>query len=774
MAVLGARAAADTPRGVIVLDDLHRVVSTQVHALLETLIERLPAQWTLVLASRTLPPLPLARWRAAGELAEFTQEELRFTSAEAAALLAADGAAPERAAELIERTQGWPAGLRLCLAALRARPGGARRSAAVVDRHLFDYLASEVLDDMPAPLHDFLVRCSVLPELTAARAAAVSRDALASAHLDEIERRGLFVTALDAQERTLVLHDLFRGALQERLRQRFAAELPRLLQSAAAGESDPLRRVGYLLRADTWGAAEQALADAAPELFLGGGASEVLRLVEQFPPAWRRQAPRLLRLAGIACCLRWQWADMARWCEAALHAAQPERGAQGGGPDTERQLAMAYLATALYPVNRNEEAEQLIAALRTQALAPQARMVMLLADTSQHFRRGEHEHLCNLYAELLGLLERHSSLFNWWECAPAVNWSTMRGLPPLIERYVAGALARLGGRPLPMRGEVQVQRAFGLLWAARFDEAHEAVRVAEDDMRWLACSGETEIGAQLFRLIESALHGRQADVHARLQALLAREDGSDAERLRLWRHQMAVYGVRMNDVLGGEPEALRQWSTLLFENPLESDEAQNPRAIAVRARYAAAQGRWADAGGHFERLQSKLGAMDVMGHTIQLQLRGAHALLRCGRVAEAAAWLAPALERIEAEGQRGPALLAGPAVLRTLADTAWRGQLAAAQGEALRELAAMAVRLREPPAADMPAAMGTAGDDGLLSAREREVLERIAAGDSNKLIARALDISPHTVKRHVANILDKLGLESRGQASAWLRQQEMG
>ncbi len=71
-----------------------------------------------------------------------------------------------------------------------------------------------------------------------------------------------------------------------------------------------------------------------------------------------------------------------------------------------------------------------------------------------------------------------------------------------------------------------------------------------------------------------------------------------------------------------------------------------------------------------------------------------------------------------------------------------------------------------------PAVSSTADprDVSLLSLREREVLERIAAGDSNKLIARALDISPHTVKRHVANILDKLGLESRGQASAWLRE----
>jgi LuxR family maltose regulon positive regulatory protein len=54
-----------------------------------------------------------------------------------------------------------------------------------------------------------------------------------------------------------------------------------------------------------------------------------------------------------------------------------------------------------------------------------------------------------------------------------------------------------------------------------------------------------------------------------------------------------------------------------------------------------------------------------------------------------------------------------------------------------------------------------------LSSREHEVLQRIAAGDSNKMIARALGLSLHTVKRHVANILNKLDLRSRGQAAAW-------
>ena len=68
------------------------------------------------------------------------------------------------------------------------------------------------------------------------------------------------------------------------------------------------------------------------------------------------------------------------------------------------------------------------------------------------------------------------------------------------------------------------------------------------------------------------------------------------------------------------------------------------------------------------------------------------------------------------------------------------------------------------PAALPPPAAGRA-----LSQREREVLQRIAAGDSNKMIARALGLSPHTVKRHVANILDKLGARSRSQAAAWLQ-----
>lgn len=82
-------------------------------------------------------------------------------------------------------------------------------------------------------------------------------------------------------------------------------------------------------------------------------------------------------------------------------------------------------------------------------------------------------------------------------------------------------------------------------------------------------------------------------------------------------------------------------------------------------------------------------------------------------------------------------------------------------------LAALArARQLPPPAAPLPVAPPQAAF-ARLSSRECEVLQHVAAGDSNKMIARALDLSPHTVKRHVANILDKLDLRSRGQAAAW-------
>jgi len=783
--LVNALAGAEAPHGVIVLDDLHRIgdgpAGQRLMQGLDALIQRLPPNWTLVLSTRVMPPLALARWRAAGELVEFDQERLRFGAEEAQALAAASGAA-ERAGELLERTAGWPAGLRLCLAALGTRGLSAQRAGALMDRHLFEFLASEVLDDLPPPLHEFLLRCSVLPELTATAAAAVSGDPRAAAWLDEIERRGLFATALDADERTLVLHDLFRDALQERLKRERPGAWAPLLQRAAASEPDPLRRVGLLQRAGDTAAAEPELLRAAPELLLHGASGELLRAIDAFDEGWRALSPGLQRLAGMVQFQRWEWERSARHFESAIAAAQRRAATSAGAGGqaaaaaiaAEQSLASAYLAAALYPLDRNDEAERLLAALARQAQPPQARRVALVAGLSQHFRRGEHDRMPALYREVIELLETEGALFDWWEGIPAVNWTTLPGMPPLIERYLAGALARIGAQPLPMRAELRVLLAFSHLWGGRIAQARDEMALAEEEMKWLAVTGEGEIGVLLFRLIEGAVSGRADEVRERLARMLAREDGAGEVRRRLWQHQVAIYGVRMNDVLGADDALLAHWAALLKENPIADARADNGRAIAVRARHAAAQGRWDDAAALFGALLPRLPRMDVMGHATELQLRAAHALLRCGRLDEAAIALIAAIERMRRDDLRGNALLAGVPVLRALADADWGGRLDATARAELRALAEQAQALRgeagAPASADAAAsaAASAAAGEGPLSAREREVLEMIAAGDSNKLIARALDISPHTVKRHVANILDKLGLASRGQAAAWL------
>jgi LuxR family maltose regulon positive regulatory protein len=794
--LLNALAHADAPHGVIVLEDLHRVADRALLALGDELIERLPPHWTVVLSSRELPPLSLARWRAADELAEFNTDTLRFTADEAAALAAAEGLADTsgQAAALIERNHGWPAGLRLTLAALKARPTLA--AGALTERYLFDYLTSEVLDALPHNLHDFLLRCSLLPELTAARAAALSGDWRAAERLDEIERRGLFVTTLDTAERTLVLHDLFREALQARLDRQLPGERDALLHKAAASEPDAARRVGYLLQAGDWAGAEAALDAAAPELFVAGGLGDVQRLIDQFDAAWRDRSARLARLAGTVALMRWDWPAMER------HFAAAMAHATAAGDDAERRHAQAVLPMALYAMDRNAESERLIAALHAEPLAPHTRRLLLMSDATQHFRRGQLQLLPALYQEVVESLQRGASLYEWWECVPAPNWSTLPGMRPWLERYVDGALARIGSRPLPMRGEVIAQRAFVRLWAGRIAEAREDVAQAEDDLRWLACSGEMEITVLLFRLIDCAISGRADELARRLEELFHREDHAEPDRRRLWQHQIGIYGVRMSHTLGAAPEVIEHWAQYLKEDPLRSGVQQNPRAIAVRARHAAACGHWREAAEGLHQLLPKLAGIDVMAHHVELRLRCAEAWVHVGDRERAREAAQPALERIVRDGDLGHAWMAGPAALRTLADADWAGALPGECEAALARALASALALRgsavAAPASSLPApvlpgatatATATASLSAMaataladtpaavaagLTARESEVLELIASGDSNKLIARALDISPHTVKRHVANVLEKLNLQSRGQAAAWHRQALVG
>ena len=117
--LVNAMAGASVERGLIVIDDAHRIGDPRVFELLQGVLDRLPDHWSMAIASRVEPPLTLARWRAGGELAEFRQYDLRFNEQEVAALVA--GTVHDDlegwSHELLRRTDGWAAGLRLSLSA---------------------------------------------------------------------------------------------------------------------------------------------------------------------------------------------------------------------------------------------------------------------------------------------------------------------------------------------------------------------------------------------------------------------------------------------------------------------------------------------------------------------------------------------------------------------------------------------------------------------------------------------------------------------------------
>ena len=192
-ALINELAADET---LLVLDDYHVIGAQPVHESLAFLLEHRPAGLCTVLASRSDPPLPLARLRAGGQLAELRAAELRFTLGEAAALLRHAGAGSGLAlpdasvAALAARAEGWAAGLQLAGLSLRGQQDVAQFVAAFTGSHryILDYLTEEVLERQSEQVRAFLLETSVLDRLSGELCDAVTDRAGSQALLEQVEQ----------------------------------------------------------------------------------------------------------------------------------------------------------------------------------------------------------------------------------------------------------------------------------------------------------------------------------------------------------------------------------------------------------------------------------------------------------------------------------------------------------------------------------------------------------------------------------------------------------
>ncbi len=230
-------------RFILVLDDYHMIDSQPVDQALTFLLEHLPPNMHLVIATREDPPLSLARYRAKGQLTELRSADLRFTPAEAAEFLnqVMDlNLSAEDISALEARTEGWIAGLPLAALSMRGREDitGFIQSFTGSHRFVLDYLLEEVLQQQSESVQAFLLLTSILNSLNGPVCDAVLCDNVGSGQetLEYLERANLFIVPLDNERHWYRYHHLFGDILRQRLGQKHS----------------PAEIAEYHLRASLW------------------------------------------------------------------------------------------------------------------------------------------------------------------------------------------------------------------------------------------------------------------------------------------------------------------------------------------------------------------------------------------------------------------------------------------------------------------------------------------------------------------------------------------
>jgi ATP/maltotriose-dependent transcriptional regulator MalT len=751
----------------LVLDDYHVITAEPVHEIVRLLVAQGPPFMHLVVLAREDPPLPLARLRAHRTLVELRAADLRFSLEEAEEYLRTSpdlGLDPAHVAQLVERTEGWIAGLQLASISLRNRPHAAALVEAVAgsQRYVLDYLAAETLDGLEPGLRGFLERISVARRFTAELCEVLSGRHDSRELLALTERLNLFLVPLDLDRRWYRFHHLFADYLRSLLGEAERGELH--ARAAAWFEQTGLTGEAIeqsLLAGDT-AEALRMVESAARATYEAGEFVTLLGWVEAVPWVRLRESPGLLERTAASLVLVGRFGDATRFCSEA-QAALVEHGqatdrigavramvaAQLGLPEA-RELAQAALATlpegdefrafglnALGSVqlatgelreaaSAMERALEASLAIRQPILAVLA-ATRLAAALDLTGRRGAAETWCRRVLAELGMAEgpvRAGPAYVAWRLG--------------MLRYEANDLAE---------ARRELDRAWAGLASIASMRGHVGVAVA-DMVRLLLALGHADEAIEAIEAVR-----REGDVawRAAIEERLAEIEA----RVRLWSGDLPAAAAWAD---GAEPTVATGWPGLPFAMDL--------------ARVRLAQHRPAEALRQLRQARAAARAAGDIADLITI------CMLEAARADQAGAQSA-AQEKIE-EAVR---LAAPEGYVRRLVDD---GRNVAHLIPPARRVAPMFVdavldALAAAPGTSPPAVRyGTprlwhdhrGGIMEALTARELEVLRLMAAGLGDAAIAEALVVSLATAKWHAAHVRAKLGARTRTQALA--RARELG
>lgn len=781
---------------ILVLDDYHVIDYPPVDQALTFLLEHLPPQMHLVIATREDPQFPLARMRARGQLTELRAANLRFTPAEAAELLIQAMSlqlSVEDIAALEARTEGWITGLQLAALALQGslfmqgRSDAASFIKSFTGSHHFilDYLVEEVLQRQPEHVRNFLLQTAILDRLSGSLCDAVTGQVDGRGMLESLERGNLFVVPLDNQRQWYRYHHLFAEVLQAHLREAQPDRVSTLHRRA----SEWYEQNG--LRSD---AIRHAL--AAKDFELAAGLIELAWPATEegsIQPAtwvgWVKTLPDELTHARPVLNVWYAYAFLGR---GEMEAAETRL------KDAERWLVSAdtmkvqpETPSVEMVVVDKEQFSSLPAAIAVgrayiaQALGNipdtvrYASRVLELVPEGELLRRGQASMFLGITHWASGDLEAADRVFADY----TMKLRTAGNIPDAISTSVVLTDIRL---------------ALGHL--------HEAINTLEQLLQFVMDQGEPIPldAADLHREL-SKLHLEQGNLEAAAQHLQRSKELGEKAYLPVLRYRLCIDHARLKTAQGdleGALALLDEAQRLYIRSPLPDFCPIS----AMKARIWVAQGRLTKA---LEWIREQgLSVDDVPSYLREFEhVTLARVLIaryksdrRTGSIQEALGLLERLMHAAEEGGRMGsmieilallalahaaqgdlPLALVSLERALTIAEPEVYVRIFVDEGEAMRLLIEKQSRNRDHPLSDyadkllatfpQPVAAPKSviihqKSDMIepLSERELEVLKLLRSELSGPEIAQRLIVSLHTLRTHTNNIFKKLGVNNRRAA----------
>ena len=805
-ALINALATSPADFG-LVLDDYHVIDNPQVHAALAFLITHAPPQMHVVLSTRADPPLPMAGWRARGQQIEIRAADLRFTSAETTHFLNATmglNLGPGEVAALENRTEGWIAGLHLAALALReqesTRVSDFITEATTSNRFVVDYLLSEVLQAQEPSVREFLLQTSLLERLSAPLCDAVTARKDSAALLSLLEHAGLFVVPLDAEHHWYRYHHLFADVLRKVLEETAPDQAPELHRRAsfwlAENQLIP-EAISHALAACDDIRAASLIEQIGMETLGRGEVTTLINWLGALPSAQIHARPRL--------CLYYASALMAAnrfdAVPPLLQAAERDLAADKAGPETDALVSLLAMIQTTFAARYGDES--LIIELTRQAMDCQPEDPTGMTGLRSWLRG-----LAYVFASQNVAASRKLS--------EAIGMSQAAGEPCLValETYAyglleltrgqlskAGAAYRRALASLAERGEGEapvaglVYLGLGELLRMQNDltAAESAILKGLRLARQLSNNSALVQGYVSFAWLSQA----QGDPGGALATLGEAEElvqgRAGVRSLTLLRAQRARLLLVQGRYEEAEPWA-REVTSRMDERPrhVERDFVSQTEFLTW-AQLRIVQGRPDETLAELEALRTAAEAAGSLRLRLEATALLALAWKATGEVQKALTALEEALTLAEPEGHIALFTDLGSPMGWLLADATRRTAIRQPQLQryAARLLAAFGMQGgATQPVEHLPLGLAREMVGGMgmqsartppafvaplvepLSAREREVLQLVAAGLANQEIADRLFIGLATVKTHTHNIYEKLGVRDRRQAI--LRANELG